>query len=280
MLNNIVTRKKAFCTGVRFASGREQSKAYKSLNKYLSPWAREVAQTKLESTTRKVPVPLFVPGKAGQIAMKIWQKIATTEGVTGLDRTQTELRVFLAYTKQTRKWRDLVHTPDAFVAITQKVSALTGILESLGCSPTFVSVMIPILKDGTISKLEQITTDFNEINRSYRREVDVTLITGKKLDQTSIDFYKSTIALDFLDPADNMIFSHTVDHNISGYKVMIKNKVHDFTHNNAISSSLQKHISASQHNPRDELFKDLNGVMSHEEIEKIWKKEQEKQQRS
>jgi len=192
---NYITKSQNFYRS--YSTNQQQhSKAQKSLQKYLSPWPREVKQQKKDEKATTKP-PVFILGKAGQIAMKIWRQVVSTEGSEGLDRVQREFFVFLHFTKESQKWSNLVHTPDAFLPIEEKIKSMTSILNGLGCSDTFISLMIPLLKDGSISKLEQVTTDFNEINRAHRREVDVTLVTGKKLDETSLDFYKSSIALDF-----------------------------------------------------------------------------------
>jgi len=270
------------CTsfGYRSTSARPKiSKSEQSLNRYLSPWSREVKQQQLSQpeTHKRVPVPQYVLGKAGQIAMNIWQKVATAEGTRGLNRTEMEMNVFFAYTQMDSNWKGLIHTPDAFVSMDEKINVLTRILDSLGCSNSFLDLMIPVLRDGSISRLQQINTDYKEINRSHRREIDVTLVTGKPLDQTSLEFYKSSIALDFLDPADNMIFSYSVDPKIVGYKVMVKNKTHDFTHNDDIRAIRQKEEAAEYYNPKEQWFKDLEGVLTTADIERIWNNSQQPQ---
>jgi len=255
------------------SKGTQGTKAEKQIQKYLSPWPREVTATRVaqgSAAPKRENVPVFVLGKAGQIAMKIWRKVATVEGTKGLARTELELSVFLRFYQKNKEWKELVHTADAFVSMDKKLSTLKHTLNSLGCSEKFFNLLAPIFKNGDFPRLEQIYVDFSEINRSFRREVDVTLITGKKLDRTTLEFYKSTINLDFLDPADNMIFAHSVDPTIIGYKVLIGNKVHDFSHTDEKNAAERRIEAASHYSPRDELFRSLEGVMSPADIEKLW----------
>jgi hypothetical protein len=119
-----------------------QSKAEKSLRKYLAPWTREVKQRAAAQTDQKQAIiPQYILGRAGQIAMNIWRNIATNEGAKGLNRTQTELYVFSSYARNTRQWRDLVHTPNAFVPLESKVDQMRYLLNTLGCSEIFVNLM-------------------------------------------------------------------------------------------------------------------------------------------
>lgn len=101
--------------------------------------------------------------------------------------------------------------------------------------------------------LEQIADDFHAINREHRREVDVVLFTPAQLDAATLEYYKATIALNFLQEGDNLIFTHhvgnfscywltdKVDSNItSGYRVVVKEKVHDFSHDAARKAFREK----------------------------------------
>jgi len=109
----------------------------------------------------------------------------------------------------------------------------------------------------------KFTRIFSEINRSHRREIDVKLVTGKKLNQASLEYYKNTISLDYLDPADKMIFTY-------GYKVYIRNKLFDFTQDDDIKRAEQKATLASSYSPKESLVKDLTGVWSPSDIESVW----------
>jgi F0F1-type ATP synthase delta subunit len=247
------------------------TKAKKHLEKYLSPWPREVAaQSKGSAAPSRAEVPVFVLGKAGQIAMKFWRRIATTEGADGLARTELELSVFFRVFQRSLQLKELVKTADAFISVDEKERILKQKLNSLGCSEVFTGFVSQVLRSGDFARLEQIYVDFAEINRSFRREVDVALITGRKLDLSTLEFYKSTISLDFLDPADNMIFTHSVDPTLDGYKVLVKNKVYDFTSNEEKAAAQRRIAEATHFSARDELFKELEGVVSHTEIEKLW----------
>jgi len=259
---------------VRYSSvnvHRGTSKAEASLKQYLSPWPRELQQIAQSSQSKPMEVPQFIIGSAGKIAMHLWQAVATIEGTPALNRTEKELYVFSTFGKNTPRWRDVLHTPDAFMSFDEKLKMMTYILtKKLGCSVVFVDLMTPLLQDGTISKLAQIYTDFSEINRSHRREIDVKLVTGKKLNQASLEYYKNTISLDYLDPADNMIFTYSVDPSITGYKVYVKNKLFDFTQDDDIKRTHHKASVASAYSPKESLVKDLTGVWAPSDIDNFW----------
>jgi len=250
-------------------------KANERVHKFLSPWPRELAaQRKANPDSTETHPPIFILGRAGEVAMDLWRAVATNEGGAGLNRTEMELMMLVAYLNHENgaEWREIIRTPDVILPLDQKLNMLEKFLcTDLGCTEIFFRLMCKVLVAGNMIRLEQILTDFQELNRAFRREVDVRLVTGKPLDQSTLNFYKSTIALDFLDPKDNMLFSHEVDSKISGYKVVIDGKkIHDFTHNADINDINRKTKKASQSSPKDVLFKDLEGVMSTSDIEKIW----------
>jgi len=185
---------------------------------------------------------------------------------------------FSGFSSQNNAWKSLIHTPDAFIPVQEKVKRMNKYLVSLGCSTSFQSLMVPLLVNGSISRLEQIAVDFTEINRAHKREIDVSLITGKSLDSATIEFYKSSIALDFLDPRDNIIFTYSVDPTIQGYKVRVKNKTYDFTHNNDLRDVQQKlNAKSDYYNHKESLFKELEGVCSTSDISRVWEEMEKKQ---
>jgi len=276
-------RCRARCRIVRNYSARAQAQA--AVQEYLSPWEREIALANAANAKKKEVCPIFVLGKAGEIAMKLWSAVFEAEGAKGLARIQRELAVFASFTRINNNWKNLLHTPDAFFDLAYKTEKMKEHLQTLAASPLFVQLMSQILAEGEIFSLDQITADFEEINRAFRREVEVRLITAYPLEPSAIDFYKSTIALDFLDPADNMIFSHTVEATevkdqstkssfTSGYKVYIKNKLFDFTHNSdkeAVEQKIANELK-TRNNPRDKFNKKIAGVVPAPVVEKLWMK--------
>jgi F0F1-type ATP synthase delta subunit len=257
-------------------------KANERVHKFLSPWPREVsAHKKANPNTKETNPPVFILGRAGEVAMDLWKTVANGEGGDGLNRTEMELMMLVAYLNHQNgaAWREIIRTPDVILPLEKKLNDLEKFLcGELGCTEIFFRLMAKVLVGGNMTRLDQILTDFQELNRAFRREVDVRLITGKALDQSTLNFYKSTIALDFLDPKDNMLFSHEVDPRISGYKVVIDGKkIHDFTHNADINDIQRKSKKANTWNPREVLYKDLEGVLAPSDIEKIWQTVQETQ---
>jgi len=258
------------------------AKANERVSKFLSPWPREVSDYKKANPNASVTnPPIFILGRAGEVAMDLWKTVATAEGGAGVNRTEMELMMLVAYLNHEKgaAWREIIRTPDVILPLDKKLNDLEQFLcKELGCTEIFFRLMAKVLVTGNMIRLEQILTDFQELNRAFRREVDVTLITGQPLDQSTLNFYKSTIALDFLDPKDNMLFSHEVDPKISGYKVVIDGKkIHDFTHNADINDIARQTKKATQFNHKEVLFKDLEGVLSTSDIEKIWQTVQETQ---
>jgi F0F1-type ATP synthase delta subunit len=179
----------------------------------------------------KLP-PKFFPGSAGAQAMRLWQKVYEGAGDAGLARAEKEFDIFVWSVRGKQLWKFLVQTPDAFVDRDRKIALVREHLTSMGCTPLFIDLMIELFNTDDITSLEQIRQDFNAINREHRREVDVELVTGSQLDADTLEYYKASISLNYLKEGDNMIFSHSVDSNIkSGYRVSVKGKLHDFTHN-------------------------------------------------
>jgi hypothetical protein len=133
---------------VRYSSVnvRSTSKAEASLKQYLSPWPRELQQIAQSSQSKPTEVPQFIIGSAGKIAMQLWQAVATIEGTPALNRTEKELYVFSTFAKNTPRWRDVLHTPDAFMPFDEKLKMMTYILsKKLGCSLVFVDLMSMLL---------------------------------------------------------------------------------------------------------------------------------------
>jgi len=210
---------------------------------------RAMVNVSTDKKEAKLP-PKFLPGSAGEQAMHLWQRIYEATGDAGLLRAEKEFDTFVWSVRGKQLWRFLVQTPDAFIERERKIFVLREHLTSLGCSDTFVDLMVELFNTDDIRSLEQIRQDFNAINREHRREVDVELVTAAAFDAETLEYYKASIALNFLKEGDNMIFSHSVDSGIKGgYKVTVKGTLHDFTHNaprDAFFASLQNALAAEE----------------------------------
>jgi F0F1-type ATP synthase delta subunit len=198
----------------------------------------------------QVPPPKFLSGSAGEQAMYLWQQLYAAGGDAALGRAEKEFDNFVWSVRGKELWKFMVQTPDAFIDRETKIFVLRDHLESLGCSKTFVDLMVELFNSDEINSLEQIRQDFFAINREHRREVDVELVTPASMDAETLEYYKASIALNYLKDGDNMIFSHSVDNNIKGgYRVTVKGVVHDLTHNaprEAFFASLQNAYAAEE----------------------------------
>jgi len=228
---------------------RIQQRASSDAMSAVEDYFRAMVTDSAESLTIAAP-PKFLPGSAGEHAMHIWQQINAIGGDAALMRAEKEFDNFVWSVRGKELWKFLVQTPDAFIERDTKIFVLRDHLESLGCSATFVDLMVELFNSDEIRSLEQIRQDFFAINREHRREVDVELVTSSTLDAETLEYYKASISLNFLKDGDNMIFSHSVDSNISGgYKVTVKGTVHDLTHNaprEAFFASLQNSFKAEE----------------------------------
>jgi len=188
--------------------------------------------TESEGAKAQALPPKFLSGSAGEQAMYIWQQIYDAGGDAALTRAEKEFDNFVWSVRGKELWRFLVQTPDAFIDRETKLYVLQDHLQNLGCSKTFMNLMVELFNSDEIGALEQIRQDFFAINREHRKEVDVELVTPAALDAETLAYYKASIALNFLKEGDNMIFSHSVDKNISGgYKVTVQGVTTDLTHN-------------------------------------------------
>jgi len=230
---------------MRIQHRAQGSDAMSAVEDYFRAMITDSAETRAQS----IP-PKFMSGSAGEQAMYIWQQIYDAGGDAALARAEKEFDNFVWSVRGKELWKFMVQTPDAFVDRETKIWVLREHLEGLGCSTTFVDLMVELFNSDEISSLEQIRQDFCAINREHRREVDVELVTPATMDAETLEYYKASIALNFLKEGDNMIFSHSVDNNIQGgYKVTVKGVVHDLTHNTpreAFFAALQNTYAAEE----------------------------------
>jgi len=231
--------------------------------------------TPLEETPEYVNYvpPAYILGRSGGIAMSLFRIVDLTEGVIGLRRTEKELEVLSAISRKYEKqWRELLGIPTSLVPQDKKDEILDIVLSEIGCSFRFYEYMLELFHKGEMTHLPQIATDFQELNRAHRKEVDITVVTGTELSQMELEFYKSSVALDFLQPADNMIFTHNVDKSIlGGYKVIMNDTTYDFTHNADIETTRTRVSKAKETDSKEEFFKSLSGVFRDEDIQNLYK---------
>jgi len=211
--------------------------------------------------------PHFVLGETGEVAMTLWETVYNEEGDYGIQRTEEELKLLGLITYGRKEWLELVSTP--LIPQETKDSILVQQLEDLHYSPQFIEYMMTIFHSGCAHRLQQIINDFVEINREFRHEVEVKLITGEVLDQSSVEFYKNSITLDYLEPEDQVIFTHVVDSSIIGYKVLIKKQVYDFSE--SIEGINTKLVSMRNNKDPREIFMDqYNGIFHKSKLEQMW----------
>jgi len=187
-----------------------------------------------KSTTK---FPLVLSGSAGKAAMLLFKNVYEAEGVEGLNRTQKELDVFLWSVEGKKEWNSLIYTPDLLVSRATKNAKVAAHLKAIGASPLFSRQLLGIFNSKVVHRLDQVVNDFHAIVRAYKREVDVRLTTKGELDKATLQFYKNTVALNYLEPEDNMIFAHDVDPTIvDGYRVVVKGQTFDLTANKVVAA--------------------------------------------
>jgi len=232
------------------------NKAERAVETYLKGGARSMDQ---QNAWMKWSIPRFIPGRSGLMAMKLFNDISDQESDAGknipkmnkaLKRTQLELQVFSARIRGDESWVKFTSIPQQLIPEETRNNYFKSIIDSLGCSHQFYEYLLPYYKNGQISKLDQLTVDFVELHRAHKREIEITLYTEKALSPFDAEYYKNCLRLDFLDPEDNLTIFYEVDPTIrGGYRVKIEDKVHDFTHTNAIEDSQSRAISILNEEP-------------------------------
>jgi len=167
-----------------------------------------------------------VRGKAGRFAMRFFENAYAREGAAGVVRLEKELAVLDWSVRDQTSWRVLTTSP--FFDLKWKREQLTKRLSAEGLSPLLVDLVMDLVAQGEIRRLQQVRTDYDEIMRGYRREVDVNLTTAKPVSPERLALLKRSIQVDYLKPEDNLIFAHSVDDSLGGgYKVFIKGQEFD-----------------------------------------------------
>jgi F0F1-type ATP synthase delta subunit len=175
---------------------------------------------------KAMKAPVTVRGKAGEFAMRFFEDAFAREGDAGVVRLEKELAVLEWSVRDLTAWR--VQTTSPFFDLKWKREQITKRLTAQGLSPLLIDLVMDLVAQGEIRRLQQVRTDYDEIMRGYRREVDVTLTTAKPLSADRLALLKRSIQVDYLKPEDNLIFAHSVDDSLGGgYKVFIKGQEHD-----------------------------------------------------
>jgi len=182
---------------------------------------------------RKVKAPVSIAGKAGKRAGEFFEIAFEREGQAGVARLEKELAVLDWAVKKDPRWD--IETTSPFFPLKWKQEQVTRRIRSLGLSPLLTDLVMLLVENGEARRLSQVRVDYEEIMRGYRREVDVTLVSGTPLSKEHLELLQKSIQADFLSPQDNLIFAASVDKSIlGGYKIIIKGQEHDFTWNRDI----------------------------------------------
>jgi len=161
--------------------------------------------------------------------MTFFENVWKQGGDIGVKTFESELNLLAWSIKKDEEW-ELTQSP--LISVKDKHQIVTQRLKKLGCSEFFINQIVSLVESENLVRLNQIRYDFEEIMRAYRREIDVTLVTQTTLPEDVIEFYKRTIRLNFLNPKDNIIFTHHVDSSIThGFRVELGGQHFDFTWN-------------------------------------------------
>jgi len=182
----------------------------------------------------------LIPGKSGRYAMFFFEEAYELGGDKAVRNLEKELDL-LAWSvrKDKENWEFVTKSP--LLDLEARIALVKKHLSDLGLSPFFTQCILALVERNEISRLNQIRADYEEIMQIYRREVEVVFTTGFKPPQSDLDFYQKSIKLNFLQPSDNMIFTHSVDPTIvRGYTVTVAGVTYDFTWNKDIEMSEQE----------------------------------------
>jgi len=174
-----------------------------------------------------VPETIIIPGIAGEYATNFFKESYKRGGPRVAQAFELELNILTWSVRGDSDW-DVV-TTSPFFSLEQKEKAVRDKCKQLKLSPFFTNRVIALLQnDIDITRLEQIRSDFEELMRSFRRERQVILVTGKQLSKEEIEFFKHSLKVSYLSEGDSMVFSHQVDATISGgLRVVVDGTTHD-----------------------------------------------------
>jgi len=204
------------------AKSRRASDAYSGIEEYF--------QKMVDVEVEESKVPKFIPGRSGERAMHLWERLYSAGGDQALLRGEKEIDNFVWSVRGNKVWEFLVKTPDDLISRDKRFAVVEEHLQAIGCSPLFIRLMGDLFRSDEMDSLEQIRSDFFLINREHRKEVDVEFITPSMVDAETLAYYKASIALNYLKEEENMIFTHRVTSDFKkGHKIVVKGVTHDFS---------------------------------------------------
>jgi len=174
-----------------------------------------------------VPETIIIPGVAGEYATMFFKEAYKRGGERVSSAFEVELNVLTMSVRDDSDWEGVTTSP--FFTSEQKEQTVREKCQALKLSPFFTNRLVTLLKnDYDITRLEQIRSDYEELMRSFRRERQVVLVTGKELSADELEFMKQSVKLSYLSAGDALVFSHQVDRNISGgLRLIIDGTSHD-----------------------------------------------------
>jgi len=174
-----------------------------------------------------VPETIIIPGIAGEYATNFFRESYKRGGARVAQAFELELNILTWSVRGDSDWDVITTSP--FFSLEVKEKTVRDKCKDLKLSPFFTNRVIALLQsDIDITRLEQIRTDFEELMRSFRRERQVVLVTGKDLSKEETEFFKHSLRVSYLSEGDSMVFTHQVDSNIKGgLRVVIDGTIHD-----------------------------------------------------
>jgi len=174
-----------------------------------------------------VPETIIIPGVAGEYATTFFKESYKRGGERVATAFEVELNVLALSVRGDADWEGVTTSP--LFTTDQKHQTIKEKCQSLKLSPFFTNRILTLLKnDYDVTRLEQIRADYEELMRSFRRERQVVLVTGKELSPEELEFMKQSVKMSYLSAGDAMVFSHQVDSSISGgLRLIIDGTSHD-----------------------------------------------------
>jgi len=174
-----------------------------------------------------VPETIVIPGIAGEYATRFFREAYKRGGERVAKGLEVELNALAMSVRTDPDWDILTTSP--FFSLEQKQKAVRERCQKLKLSPFFTNRILSLLdKEEDIGRLQQIRYDYEELMRSFRRERQLVLVTGKPLSPQELEFFKHSMKVNYLSAGDQMVFSHQIDPTIAGgLRVIIDGNVTD-----------------------------------------------------
>jgi len=117
-----------------------------------------------------------------------FEKAYEKGGDEGVKRFEKELDILTWTVRKDADWDVVTRSPLVEKKIRNQL--VQERLKKLGCSQIFIDCILALIDRRVINRLDQVRVDYEEIMRAYRREVDVSLVTGKPIKTDELEFYK------------------------------------------------------------------------------------------